>query len=166
MLPRHFHDLGSLLLTFVMLWAYCSFAQFLIIWSGNLREETPWYLRRLQNGWGWIAASLIVFHFLVPFFLLLSSGLKRRPRALGIVAIIVLSMRFVDLLWLVEPSFPQASLHSHWSEALGHLALNGLALVGLGGVWLWMFIRRLRARSLLPLNDPYMPEAFGYEKDG
>jgi hypothetical protein len=163
--PKHFRDLGSLLLTFVMLWAYCSFSQFLIIWSGNLREEAPWYLHRLQNGWGWIGASLIVFHFFVPFFLLLSASIKRHPRSLGIVAAIVLVMRFVDLLWLVAPAFPQVSLYSHWGDAIGRLALNSVALIGLGGVWLWMFIRRLRASSLLPLNDPYMKESFSDARD-
>ena len=73
----HFHDLGKLTLAFVMLWAYLSFSQFLIIWSGNLPEETPYYLKRLAGGWQYFQLALILFHFALPFFLLLSRSLKR-----------------------------------------------------------------------------------------
>jgi hypothetical protein len=160
LLPKHFRDLGNLLLTFVMLWAYCAFSQFLLIWSGNLREEIPWYLRRMQGGWGWLAAALILFHFFLPFFLLLSGDVKQRARRLLVVALIVLAMRFVDLLWLIAPVFSRAALSAHWGQDIAHLALTTAALFGLGGVWLWLFIRGLRSSSLLPLNDPYFEEAF------
>ena len=77
--PSHFHDLGNLMLTFVILWAYMAFSQYLIIWSGNLPEEIPWYLRRLQGGWGWVGVALVLFHFVLPFLLLLLPG--RAPAA-------------------------------------------------------------------------------------
>lgn len=163
LLPRHFRDLGNLLLTFVMLWAYCAFSQFLLIWSGNLREEIPWYLRRLQGGWGWVGVSLIVLHFFAPFFLLLQGDVKRRARRLALVASLVIVMRFIDLLWLVAPVFTRTLSPGHWIDLVTHLALSLLALVGTGGVWLWVFIRRLSERSLLPYNDPYMQEAFSDE---
>ena len=67
---KHYHDLGKLLLAFVMFWCYVAFAQYLIIWAGNLPEEIPWYLRRLQGGWGWIGLALLLFHFVLPFLIL------------------------------------------------------------------------------------------------
>ena len=105
-----------------------------------------------------------MFHFFVPFFLLLSAELKRRPRMLGAVAAVILLMRFIDLVWLVIPAFPQNTL-SNWVDVLAHATSAILALMGLGGVWLWMFSRRLRASALLPLHDPYMKEALGYEEE-
>jgi hypothetical protein len=150
--PRHYRDLGNLMLAFVMVWAYCSFAQYLLIWSGNLREEIPWYLRRIQGGWGWVAVSLIAIHFFLPFFLLMSRTVKRDARWLMIVALIVILMRFVDVFWLVEPAFYEADLRVHW--------MDFAALIGFGGLWLAVFVWQLRARPLLPLNDPYLREAF------
>jgi hypothetical protein len=152
---RHFRALGNLLLTFVMLWAYCAFSQYLLIWSGNLREEIPWYLRRTSGGWGWVALALIVFHFFLPFFLLLFREIKDHTRTLIVVSIIVIILRFVDLFWLVKPAFYREGFSLHW--------LDFTAIAGLGAIWLTVFIRQLSARPLLPLNDPYREEAFAHE---
>ncbi len=151
--PDRFHDLGKLLLAFVMVWAYFSFSQFLIIWSANLPEETPWYLRRLHSGWQWAAVALIVFHFALPFVLLLSRSLKRSRQWLMAVAMIVLGMRVVDLSWLILPAFerPQSPI----------LVTDVLAFVGVGGVWMFFFVRQLRSRPLLPLHDDQLPEMEG-----
>jgi hypothetical protein len=149
--PGHFHDLGNLLLAFVMLWAYVTFSQYLIIWSGNIAEEVPWYLHRARGGWEWIALSLIVFHFAVPFVLLLSRGTKRRAQVLTKVAGTILFMRLVDLFWLVMPSFPNEGLRIHWLDVATPL--------GLGGIWLAVFVRQLKGRSLLPLHDPSLEGA-------
>ena len=100
--PRHFHDLGKLLLAFTMLWAYLNFSQFLIIWSGNLPEEIPWYIERMHGGWGVVAIALVVGHFALPFMLLLSQDLKK-GKWLPRVAIFILVMRLVDTIWLVAP---------------------------------------------------------------
>jgi hypothetical protein len=142
----HFHDLGNLLLAFVMLWAYATFSQYLIIWSGNIAEEVPWYLHRGQGGWEWIGLSLIIFHFILPFVLLLSRNTKRRAQMLLKVAGAVLFMRLVDLFWLVAPSFPNSGLRVHWMDVV--------APIGLGGIWLALFVRQLKGHSLLPLHDP------------
>src|SRR5262249_10517203 len=114
--PDHLHDLGNLLLAFVMLWAYLSFSQFLIIWSGNLPDEIDWYLNRLNHGWQWVAAALLVFHFFVPFFLLLSRFRKRRVRSLTTIALLVLFMRIVDTFWLVTPAFYGQHFTVHWLD--------------------------------------------------
>src|SRR5258708_23731560 len=97
--PAHFHDLGNLMLAFVMLWAYFSFSQYLIIWSGNLPAEIAWYLHRLQTGWRFVGITLIVFHFAVPFALLLSRAVKREPEMIVKVAIGILIARLIDLFW-------------------------------------------------------------------
>src|SRR5437762_11122747 len=103
--PAHFHDLGNLMLTFVMLWAYFSFSQYLIIWSGNQPEEIAWYLHRLHTGWRVIALALIVVHFAAPFVLLLSRAIMRDPNLVGKVAAVILAARQIDLFWLIAPQF-------------------------------------------------------------
>lgn len=155
LVPRHFHDLGKLLLAFVMLWAYLSFSQFLIIWSGNLPEEIPWYIRRVSGAWGPVSLLLVAGHFALPFALLLSRDLKRRPSLLATVAAAVLVMRIVDIIWLVEPNFERQGFPIHWMD----LAVP----LGLGGVWVFVFVRQLRGRALLPFNDPYFKEAFAHD---
>jgi hypothetical protein len=147
--PLHFHDLGKLMFAFTMLWAYFSFSQFLIIWSGNLPEEIPWYLERLHGVWGFVAISLVLVQFAAPFLLLLSRDLKRNPAMLRNVAVIVLAMRFVDLLWLVKPGAEGLTLH--WMD----LVLPA----GMFGLWLFVFVSQLRRRPALPVHDPYFAEA-------
>lgn len=161
--PRHFHDLGKLMLAFVMLWAYLSFSQFLIIWSGNLPEEIPWYVDRIRGGWGVVAVLLVLGHFALPFLLLLSRDLKRHSGMLAKVAIFVILMRLVDLIWLVAPTFSHASADQgsrfepmlHWMDVV--------IPVGLAGLWVFLFARQLRSRPLLPTNDPYFKEIFAHE---
>jgi len=141
-----FHDLGNLLLAFVMLWAYVAFSQFLIIWSGNLPEEIPWYMRRTRGRWGEVAGLLIVFHFAVPFLLLLSRAVKRNVRALAAVAGMILAMRVVDLYWIVVPAFAEKGIGAHWSSVA--------TFVGIGGVWIALWAREVTRHELIPLGDP------------
>ena len=115
------HDLGKLLLAFTMLWAYVNFSQFLIIWSGNISEETPFYLRRMQGGWQLLAIALLLFHFALPFALLLSRPLKRSARALAAVAWLMLLMQFVDLYWLIGPDLAGHAAEAPPAPALARL---------------------------------------------
>src|SRR5262249_23291445 len=101
--PRHLHDLGKFTLALVMVWAYFSFSQFLIVWAGNLPEEIPFYLRRMNRGWGAVGILLVIGHFALPFALLLSRDLKRNFKLLRGIAVFILCMRFVDLFWLIKP---------------------------------------------------------------
>jgi hypothetical protein len=149
--PRHFHDLGKLMLAFVMVWAYLSFSQLLIIWSGNLPQEIPFYLPRLWSSWRWIGVLLIVLHFALPFALLLSRDLKRRAWWLAALAGLVIVMRVTDLFWLVAPEFRRQGLTIDWFDPV--------TVVGLCGVWLALFIRELKARPMLPLRDPHLADA-------
>jgi hypothetical protein len=149
--PRHFHDLGKLLLAFVMVWAYMSFSQLLIIWAGNLPQEIPFYLPRMQSSWRWIGVLLIVLHFALPFALLLSRDLKRRAGRLAALAGLVIVMRVIDLFWLVAPEFRRQGLRIDWFDPV--------TVIGVCGVWLALFIRELKARPMLPLRDPHLIDA-------
>ncbi len=152
--PKHFHDLGKLLLALVMLWAYFSFSQLLIIWSGNLPEEIPWYLERFTGIWRYLGAGIILLHFLLPFLLLLSRDLKRNSRRLVAVAGLVMVMRFIDLLWIIVPEFE----HGHSGRVVSYAGYV-FATIGFGGIWLGWFFWRLRSHSLLPHRDPQLHEA-------
>jgi hypothetical protein len=147
------HDLGKLLLAFVMLWAYVNLSQFLIVWSGNLPEEIPWYLARFQGGWQWLALVLVIFHFALPFLLLLSRDLKRNALALAQVAVGVLLVRLVDLFWLIAPDL-QGAHGAHRAHALSVHWLDVALAVGLGGLWVFAFARQLRKHPLLPQGEP------------
>jgi hypothetical protein len=150
------HDLGNLMLAFTMLWAYMSFAQYLIIWSGNLPEEIPWYLRRTRGGWQWVALALALFHFFLPFFVLLFRESKRQSRLLLRVAFLVLGMHWLDLVWLIVPaSSDPASPRFPWVE----LPMSLVALLGVGGICAAVFIEQLKDSPLIPLNDPSLNAA-------
>ena len=151
--PAHFHDLGNLMLAFVMLWAYFSFSQYLIIWSGNLPVEISWYLHRLQTGWRAVGLTLILFHFSAPFVVLLSRRAKREPDLLVKVAIGILIVRLIDLFWLIAPEFHQNGIFVSWLDVVLPLTL--------GSIWLACFIRQLRGRPLLPVHDPEFESALG-----
>ena len=144
--PLHFQDLGKLLLALVMLWAYFAFSQYLIIWSGNLPEEIVYYVERIYGAWGALIILIGLLHFAAPFLFLLSRDLKRNPRRLMMVALLVLVMRLVDLLWMLVPAFK------------GHnwIWLDVIAWIGFGGLWLGLFAWQLGKRALIPLNDPQL----------
>jgi hypothetical protein len=139
------HDHGKFMLTFVMVWTYFNFSQWLIIWAGNLPDEIPWYMRRMNGGWGEVGLFLAVFQFAVPFALLLSRQLKREARTLVRLASWILLMRMVDIFWHVEPALHPA-FHVSW--------LHFTIIAGIGGLWMAYFFHNLRSRPLLPVNAP------------
>jgi hypothetical protein len=149
----HFHDLGNLMLAFVMLWAYFAFSQYLIIWAGNLPHEISWYVHRLQTGWRSVGLTLVVFHFVVPFVLLLSRAMKREGNLLVRVAVLILAARLVDLFWLIAPEFHVDGIEVSWLDIVLPLSL--------GAIWLGAFVWQLRGRALLPVHDPQFDEALG-----
>jgi hypothetical protein len=142
--PLHFHDLGKLLLALVMLWSYFAYSQYLIIWSANLPEEIGYYIERTHGVWGATIVTIGLLHFAAPFLFLLSRDLKRDPRRLVLVALLVLVMRMIDLLWMLEPAFTDHKWF--W--------VNIIAVLGFGGLWLGLFAWQLSKRSLVPINDP------------
>jgi hypothetical protein len=148
--PAQFQDLSSFLLTFVMLWAYLEFSQFLIIWGGNLSDEIPWYIRRMEGVWGHVGLLLVILSFFLPFFLLLFRHVKRRPRSLLIVAMLILVMRLVDIFWMVLPAFGGGSVRLTW--------MNVALPLGMGGIWFAYFLSQLQRMPILPVHDPRMHE--------
>jgi hypothetical protein len=154
--PRHFHDLGKLLLAFTMFWAYVTFSQLIIIWAGNLPEEIPWYMTRLRSNWLGVSIVLLLFHFAIPFVLLLSRDLKRNPRRLALVALGLLVMRWVDLFWLTAPSF-SPTFSFHWMDLL--------LPIGMGGIWMAAFFWQLQGRPLLAVGDSFLPKALEHAEE-
>jgi hypothetical protein len=138
--PNLFADLGTLMFATVMFWAYTSFSQFLIIWSGNTGEEAPWYVLRVSHGWQAVGYSLALLQFALPFFLLLMRRIKKDASYVAFVACLLILMRFVDLYWQIAPPFHK-EFSPHW--------LDLAAPVGLLGLWVAFFVSRLKAHPLM-----------------
>jgi len=162
--PHHFHDLGKLSLAFVMLYAYFNFSQYLLTYAANLVEEVPYMMTRVHHGWQFVALFLVVFHFVLPFLMLLNRDLKRRPHRVLWLAAWILFARWVDILMLVSPEFAAngQNIHLLGEEAESHLFIHWLDLaapLAVGGLWVWMFFTQLAKRPLLPIGDPYLYES-------
>jgi len=154
--PKLTRDLGNLTFAFVILWAYTSVSQYLIIWSANLPDEVVYYIKRNQGGWQYLSAALIVMQFFLPFLILLSSRVKRYANLLLRVMVFILVMRLVDLYWIIVPAFGRQTPMVHW--------LDVTLLVGLGGLWLAWFAGQVSAAPLLPRHDTRLQEAWLYER--
>ncbi len=146
--PRRFHDIGKLMFAFTLLWAYTTFAQFVIIWSGNLPNETPWYLHRGYTTWKTVATALIVLHFALPFLLLLSRKFKKQAHTIGRIATWILFMRWVDIAWLILPSLHPEGFHFNWM----YIATP----IGMGGLWFTYFLAQFKGRLALAPEDHYI----------
>jgi len=161
---RHFHDIGKLMLALVMVWAYFNFSQFLIIWSGNLPEETRWYLTRMEGTWGVVGVLLILFHFAFPFLVLLNRDLKHSAKRLALMAIFILVLRLVDMYYLIGPS-PRIGMHGQEVDFINSFSwMDIVAPFAVGGIWLWWFFGELLKRPLVPINDPFLENAIKHGK--
>lgn len=163
---RHFHDIGKLMLALVMVWAYFNFSQYLIIWSGNLTEETPFYLVRSKGGWGFMGLALIVLHFVFPFLILLMQDFKRKAKWLARLAIFILVMRLVDMYYIIGPSpkiaeFDQIPI---LDMAFRITLWDFVGPLAVGGWWMFVFIKELRSRPLVPAKDPFFENAIKHGK--
>jgi hypothetical protein len=150
----YLHDFGKLMFAFVVLWAYLSFSQWLIIWSGNMLSEIRWYIMRLENGWQYFGTLLIFVHFVFPFALLLSRNNKRSRRRIVAIAFLLLFMRLVDLFWLTAPNFYPGTGAGLNNFHLLDAAMYIICPIAMGGIWLFFFYLQLSKRSLMPVNDP------------
>jgi len=146
---KRYNHLGNMLLTFVILWAYVAYSQYIIIWSGDLPDENTWYLRRLGGSWSYLGLFVVIVHFFIPFLLLLFRRTKRSLRSLALVALLLVVMRVADTFWLIVPAFSPGVFRVRW--------LDLFAPVAIGGIWLAAFAWRLKGGGLLPLRDPRFP---------
>lgn len=153
-----FHDLGKLMLAFIMLWTYFAFSQFLIIWAGNLPDEILFYLLRMRHGWQYLSGLVIFTQFAFPFALLLSATLKRHPKRLARVAWYLVAVRIFDLIWIVSPNFNQ----SGFPISLANVGIP----VALGGLWVFLFAGQLKRYPLVPINDPYFRQMIARGQGG
>lgn len=151
-----YHHLGNLLLTFVMFWTYISFGQLLIIWSGNLPREISWYLHRIAGGWKGVVWFLFLFHFFLPFFLLLFRPSKRNPHILVKLAALLFVAHLVDVYWMIFPSFHTTGISIGW--------MDFAAPIGVGGIWTASFLSNLKGPLLIPRNDPRVEYSLAHGK--
>jgi len=149
------HDLGKFTFAFVMLNIYLAFGQFLIIWSGNLPEEIPWYLDRIRGHWGVIITLDFLFHWLIPFSLLLSCDIKRNKKRMVRVCQWMIFAKAFDLFWLIEPNFKDAARNLHFSWGILEYVAIPAAMVSL---WVAYFCTQLKTRPLVQSNDPHVAE--------
>ena len=143
--PDFVHDHGKWMLTFIMVWAYFNYSQWLIIWAGNLPSEITYYMRRLNGGWGYVGLFIVIFHFAIPFGILLSRPFKRNIYKLVWLAVWLMLMRYLDLFWIIEPNF---------SKTFTATVADVVVPVAIGGFWLFYFFRNLGSLPLLPAYDP------------
>ena len=139
------------MLAFVMFWAYTGFSQFLLIWYGNIREEVPYYLKREHGMWGFIALMLVLFHFFLPFFMLLMRSIKDRPQTIAIVAVIILAMRYIHTYWLIGPAYYGDRFYFSW--------MSIAALLAISGIWFWAFVNQLKGQTIIPIHETWVDEA-------
>jgi hypothetical protein len=161
------HDIGKLMMAFTLLWAYFSYSQFLITWSANLPEEIGWYLHRIRGGWAPVAIFVVMFHFFVPFGIMLSQDLKRNLNKLAPLAMFMIFMRLVDLFWYIVPNFNTPGMDKPAPFATAQVLIVVVAsVVGIGGLWLTFFFFNLRKAPLTPAYDPQMPLLLSMSQHG
>jgi hypothetical protein len=151
---EHYHDLGKWLFALTVFWAYTSFSQYMLIWYGNLPEETVWFLHRMHGSWKWVTVLLAVGHFIFPFFSLMPRAVKRNRKALAFFAGWMLLMHFMDIYWQAMPVFYKHGFGFHW------ITLAAMAAVGSSAalVFWWGF----RERPLIPVGDPRLKQCLAF----
>jgi hypothetical protein len=152
---EHYHELGKLLLGFVVFWGYMAFSQYMLIWYANIPEETVWYLVRQTGSWTWVSLGLLFGHLLIPFLCLLPRKVKRRKIALGFWAVWLLAFHWLDIQWLVMPTFSPERMPFGWIDVCCFAAIGCVFMAGV--VW------TARNCSLIPTNDPRLGESLSFE---
>jgi hypothetical protein len=146
--PDHYHNLGNLLFAFVTFWAYIAFCQFMLVWIADLPEEVRWFLARTTGKWRPVAVALAIGHFVVPFFALLSSEVKRNRKALAAIAAWVLVFCYLDVYWIIAPTLRPQSPLPHWTDPTAFLFVGAVAVA--------FTARALRGSYTVPVGDPYL----------
>lgn len=151
---EHYHDLGKMMFGFTVFWTYIAFSQYMLIWYGNLPEETLWYRHRLEHGWETHSAILLIFHFVIPFWVLLARRAKRNRAIMAFMAVWFLVMNWFDMHWIAMPVLHPEQAGVHWASVA--------CFVGVLGIYLGVFMWRLRRHSLVPQNDPNLARSLTF----
>ena len=152
---EHYHDIGKFMFAFTVFWAYIAFSQYMLIWYGNIPEETEWFLKRQTGGWTAISLTLLFGHFVLPFLMLISRHVKRRPVLLAVIGVYVAVMCWIDMYWLVIPEF---------SPGVARFGLlDILVYLGIAGIYSAVIAWRLGRTSLIPEGDPRLQESLAFE---
>lgn len=151
---EHYQDLGKFMFGFTVFWAYIAFSQYMLIWYANIPEETIWYRHRLEHGWEYLSASLLIFHFILPFFILISKGAKRIPVLLATMTVWFVVMQWIDMFWLAAPVLHKHHATFHW--------LDFACWFGMFGLFFGLALYRLSRHSLVPQNDMYLKESLHF----
>ncbi|MBC8216082.1 MAG: hypothetical protein H8E64_06185 [Candidatus Marinimicrobia bacterium] len=151
---EHFHDLGKLLFGFIIFWAYIAGSQYFLIWYANIPEETIWFLHRWEGSWKPMSQFLMFGHFVIPFIILVFRASKRNLSVLKTMAAWILFMHYVDIYWIVMPTFHQHGVHFSWMDLTTFL--------GIGGIFISLFWRQFSAKPVVPVNDPTLQKSFGF----
>ena len=152
---EHYHDIGKFMFAFTVFWAYIAFSQYMLIWYGNIPEETEWFLKRQTGGWTAISLTLLFGHFVLPFLMLISRHVKRRPRLLAVIGVYVAAMCWIDMYWLVIPEFSPGVARFGLLDVTVYLAI--------GGLYSALLVWRLGRASLVPEGDPRLKESLAFE---
>jgi len=149
----NYYSFGALLFAITNFWAYIAFSQFLLIWYANIPEETFWFIARWQGGWGFISVLLMVVRFAVPYAMLLSQPSKSDPKNLKRVSLVVLAAHFVDLYWLIMPTFSKTITFSFYEIGFPVLVIGLIILV---------FYAKFKSNNILPVGDPKLQRGLDF----
>jgi hypothetical protein len=151
---EHYHDLGKLTFAFVVFWGYMAFSQYLLIWYGNIPEETIWFLHRWTGSWKTLTLVIVFGHFIIPFFVLFPQSAKRNKAVMTVMSIWILIMHWVDIYWIVMPTLHYHGFHFSWIDAS--------ATMGIGGIFMALYWRFLTGHPLVPVNDPNLKKSMEF----
>lgn len=152
---EHFHDLGKLLFAFTVFWAYIAFSQFMLIWYGNIPEETVWFKHRWVGSWKAVSMIILFGHFVIPFIVLITRAAKRNLRILSFISVWFLVMHWIDLYWIIQPNLHHEGAHFSWMDLT--------TMAGVGGIFFWLFWTRFASQPLIPVNDPKLEASIHFE---
>ncbi len=162
--PEHYHDLGKYIFGFIVFWTYISFSQYMLIWYGNIPEETEWFYSRQEGGFGYLSIGLIFFHWLIPFFGTMSRHVRRRPGVMAFWAAYILVVHFIDIYWIVMPEARVVEQHTvpSFGGPLGILA-SLLCVVGMSTLVIGLVLRVAGGNRVVPVRDPRLRESIIFE---
>jgi hypothetical protein len=143
---EHYHDLGKLLFAFTIFWAYICFSQYFLIWYANIPEETVWFSARWKGAWKYFSLAIIFGHFVIPFFVLITQPAKRNHKVMVSICILLLLVHWIDLYWIIMPNLLTTGATLSWMDLS--------TMLGIGGIFMWYYLRLSAKTPLLPLNDP------------